>query len=214
MSEVVQRVHLAMARHRTRMLANGAAIHVSAEMALDDVVALLRDIDVVPSAKSVIAVDHGGLRSSTRARLSLHQEDYHLERRPRVLCFWCERTAMFGGRTLVSSVKPAELATMTEYRQAQVRYFRRSSQEWTPWRPLLERISTEWWARIALPDAHRNVECRSGDGDAFDDLQAMIGPVEAVDWSAGDVLVIDNRLGVHGREAIGPGSRSLHRWVA
>jgi len=181
---------------------------------MSDVEALLEEVGATPSTKNAIVVGSGGLWSDTRARLSLHQEDYHRAHRPKTLCFWCERPAASGGRTIVAPVDPARAAGIPEFRSARVRYFRRSVESWTPWRPLIECISNEWWLRIALADAHRDVECCDPDGTSRDDLHTLIGPADAVEWATGDALIIDNRLSVHGRETVGHGARILHRWVS
>ncbi len=214
MSDLIAKARSATAHLRSRTIAAGRAIHVSGGWSMCDVEALLGDIGATPSTKNVIAVGAGGLRSDTRARLSLHQEDYHQAQRPKIVCFWCEEPAASGGRTIVAPVDPARAASIPELRLARVRYFRRSVNSWTPWRPLVECISNQWWLRIALADAHRQVECCDPDGTSrYYDLRTLIGPVDAVEWAAGDALIIDNRLSVHGRERVGHGDRILHRWV-
>lgn len=215
MSEIIDRVRSATAHLRSQCIADGTAVHVSSRLSMQDVEALLHEVGATPSTKNVIATGRGVLRSDSRSPLSLHQEDYHLIRRPKVLCFWCERPATSGGRTVVAPVDPGGAAEMSEFRHAQIRFFRRSTGEWTPWRPLVEPISNQWWLRIALPDAHREVECSEPGGTATqDDLHTLIGPAEAVEWAIGDALIIDNRLGVHGREMVSHGDRVLHRWVS
>ncbi len=214
MTDVDDLTRIAAHEQPMRTLAGGAVVHLSAGMSLGDVEDLLRRAGVRPTDQNVIAAGRNGLRSSSTASLSLHQEDYHLERRPTVLCFWCEQPAESGGRTLVAAVDPARLADIAELRNTEVRFFRHSAGMWTPWRPLLERVLTRWWARIAEPDAHRDVEYRLPDGTIRHSMLPPTGALEAIEWAAGDVLLVNNRLAVHGREAIVSGKRVLHRWVA
>lgn len=152
-----------------------------------------------------------GARSNQAVALSLHQEDYHLEVRPRLLALLCLETDVKGGETIVSSLDPESIPE--GLRGAQIRFFRHSVGEWTPWRPVLEVHDGRLWPRIALPDVHRIVEVSFGQEALTAWFTRLEADAEPVSWAAGTLLIIDNRISVHGRRAMSGNARSLMRWV-
>lgn len=143
--------------------------------------------------------------------LSLHQEDYHLSVRPRFLALLCMENSVEGGQTTISALPPETIPE--ELRNQRIRFYRRSVREWTPWRRILEENEGRPWSRIALPDVHRMVEVSSGHAAFSDWIARLAAGAQPIAWDAGKLVVIDNRLSIHGREPMSGTARSLIRWV-
>lgn len=152
-----------------------------------------------------------GQRSNQPVALSLHQEDYHLLIRPRLLALLCLENIVTGGETIVSSLNPESIPE--GLRDQRIRFYRRSVGEWTPWRPILEDNGLQLWPRIALPDVHRVVEVSSGHASFAAWIARLEADAKLVTWTAGTLLIIDNRISIHGRKAMSGSVRSLMRWV-
>ncbi len=197
----------------SRTLADGALTVASGEWSSSAVERLLDRVGSGRAVRTTIDSAAGGLRSHSLAPLSLHQEDYHLARRPQVLLLLCLTSDVAGGNTTVASVDVERIGNDPETRPVEVRFFRQSAQEWTPWRPLVEREDEEWWPRIALPDEHRRVEFRSQDQAIDVDICQLVGPEYEVAWQPGLLIAIDNRRAVHGRRPMSGGRRTLERWA-
>lgn len=152
-----------------------------------------------------------GLWSNQPVALSLHQEDYHLPIRPRLLALLCLENIVAGGETIVSSLNPVSIPEGLE--DQQIRFYRRSVGEWTPWRPILEDNGGQLWPRIALPDVHRVVEVSSCHAVFAAWIARLEADAKSVTWKAGTLLIIDNRISIHGRKPMSGAVRSLMRWV-
>lgn len=195
-------------------LAEGAAVWLPGTWKDDDLTNVIAAATgCQPRRTPGIATDHSMLLSDSRSRLALHQEDYHLSERPRLLVLRCDKNTVQSGDTVISRVRPDDISGDPALSQVRLRFFRKRAQAWTPWRPLVEVRDGTCWTRIALPDVHRNVEASAHSQRVFALFARLTANAERCGWTPGAALVIDNRLALHGRLPMSDGSRWLSRWV-
>lgn len=155
-----------------------------------------------------IALGMGRYRSTTGVALGLHQEGYEDCMPARLLVLYCEEADPGSGRTLIADALP--LMGEFEGQRATVR-FRKNGASFTPWRPLVERVSNKRVFRFAEPEAgFREVELRCALAMTPEVLtQRLRERMICHAWSEGDLLIIDNWRCLHGRETIGELQRRM-----
>lgn len=208
----MNRLHACALTAGGQSIAGGAAYRFDGDWTPESVERLLCEVSDAPVCANIIETDADGPRSNSPVPLSLHQEDYHLEDRPHLLALLCVESTTAGGETIVSRVDPSTIPR--SLRREQVRYYRHSAGDWTPWRPIVECVNRQPWPRITMVDVHREVEL-TGHRNVFDAFAERVEMrAEAIAWTPGTLVLIDNRTAVHGRRAMQNGRRKLMRWVA
>lgn len=121
---------------RSKQLVCGGAYQLDGAWTSATIGLILKKVGGPIVHSNEIILNAEGKRSNQEVALSLHQEDYHLLTRPKLLALFCRKNNVIGGETLVTSNKPEDIPQAL--RDKEIRFLRHSVGEWTPWRPILE----------------------------------------------------------------------------
>lgn len=153
-------------------------------------------------------MDHSGKLSSTNAGLSLHQEGYEQDIRPKFICLLCIEPGK-GGNVILSRFQKTTIPLIKE---GKIKFFRTSSGRWTEWSSIVEEIEQETWIRIAVSDVHRKVKVKGCDKSIEYLNDELKNNQIEVEWEKNKLIIIDNRIAFHGRKEILEGPRTLLRY--